>query len=84
MSIMTSCAYVFVDVVTSSQCTESEFACNNGNCIALALFNNTVNDCEDNSDEGQTLLNEVKRSNCNFSVCFLSRCGCYMSPLGGF
>ena len=37
-------------------CTSDEFECNNGNCVANTLVNNTVNDCVDNSDEGKTWL----------------------------
>ena len=32
---------------------ETEFHCKNDQCIPLALHNNTVNDCGDNSDEGK-------------------------------
>lgn len=34
----------------------SDFECTNGNCISQTLVNNTVNDCEDNSDEGKVVV----------------------------
>jgi len=43
------------DDTARRQCDNTtEYACANGRtCIALKLVNNTVNDCEDNSDEGK-------------------------------
>jgi len=39
---------------SSTNCNETtQFACKNGQtCISVELVNNTVNDCGDNSDEG--------------------------------
>ena len=39
--------------VTADCDADTEFACTNGRCILFEKVNNTVNDCEDNSDEGE-------------------------------
>ena len=39
-------------------CSADEFECTNGNCVADSLVNNTVNDCVDNSDEGNASLRD--------------------------
>ena len=44
---------VSVDAVPRHCDPSTQYACANGRCIPLRLVNNTVNDCEDNSDEGK-------------------------------
>lgn len=39
-----------------SDCAVGEFACQSGICIPMSKYNNSVNDCQDNSDEGESVV----------------------------
>ena len=50
-ALMCNCPTGGVDTACD---VRTEYQCRNGNCIPLSSFNNSVNDCVDNSDEGET------------------------------
>ena len=53
--------YFAIFVPVCEACDTDEFTCQNSLCVDLVKVNNSVNDCGDNSDEGQ-LLNSIQYS----------------------
>ena len=76
--------FFVTDILSAPLCYASQLHCANGTCMSRLKFQNGVNDCGDNSDEGIVIvfiylvcmyiflmLNSLVHENCNH-VCLIS------------